>query len=399
KFLRSGNQPETGWILTGPTRTGKSFSFECLCGEIVRMQKRKGIQPNFNFIKIGIEEIAKVGIETILAYAKDHAPMIIFIDEIDLLGLQRVGDNKLLHTFLTALQSTQTDDPSKVVIVMAATNCPEMLDKALRQYGRFGKEIRFEYPSFKYRKQYLIKEINAMALNPHSFDIDSIVARTNGKSYEELKAILRRAMTNAWTLNIPLTQGLIEESIDTELYKIIMHDRKELPENDTNILASHFAGKALAMTLLNTHEKLDKVTTKAVMTELQEITAWHTYGQKDKKDVQQKIVHGKLFTKYMHDTIELKTEEHVINEVKVLIAGFVAEEILLGSCGMQCHAEDNNRAYSILDQFVFKGIDPNQLSKAVREQLRDKAYALLTQCKKEIRELLENNREALTAIM
>ncbi len=399
KFMRSGSQPETGWILTGPTRTGKSFSFECLCGEIVRMQARKGMTPNFKFLKIGIEEIAKYGIEFLLDFAKSNAPMIIFIDEIDLLGLQRVGDNKLLHSFLTALQNTRTDDPTKVVMVMAATNSPETLDKALRQYGRLGKEIRFEYPGFEYRKRYLIKELSSMALNPHSFDIDSIVARTDGKSYEDLKAIIRTAMTRAWTTGKPLSQQFMEEAIDTEIYKIIMHDRKSLPENETRILAAHFAGKALAMSLLNTHEKLDKVTIKAVMTELQEVTAWHNFGgPKDKKDIQQKIVHGKLFTKIVRDTIALKSEEEIINDVKVLLAGFIAEEIILGSCGMQCHPEDSNKAYSIIDQFVFRGIDPNQLSKKVREQLRDKAYGLLTQYRIELKQLLEEHKEELIAL-
>lgn len=398
KFLRSGMQPETGWILTGPTRTGKSFSFECLCGEIERMQKRKGIKSEFNYWKVGIQDVIEMGIPKILAIAKYYAPMIIFVDEIDLFGLQRVGDNRLLHDFLTALQSTQTDDPSKVVIVMAATNSPETLDTALRQYGRFGKEIRFEYPGFKYRKQFITKELNSMALNPQNFDINTIVAKTDGKSYEDLKAILRSAMTHAWARGESLTQRLIEESINTEINKIIMHDRKELPENELHILASHFAGKSLAMTLLDTNEKLDTVTTKAVMTELHEVTAWHAFGQKDKKDVQQKIVHGKLITKMMHDTIELKTKTHIINEAKVLIAGFIAEEIILGSCGMQCHPEDSNKAYSILDQLVFKGIDPNQLSKKVREQLRDKTYALLMQCKQEVKELLEEYKDVLVAL-
>ena len=118
----------------------------------------------------------------------------------------------------------------------------------------------------------------------------------------------------------------------------------------------------------------------------------------DKKDAQQKIVHGGILTKYMHDTIELKSETDILNDAKVLIAGFIAEEIMLGSCGMQCHPEDNNKAYSTIDQLVFKGIDPNQLSKSVREQLRDKAYALLMQCRDETRQLLENHRGALAAI-
>jgi cell division protease FtsH len=398
QFTRSNAKPEMGWILTGPTRTGKSFSFECLCGEIVKMQKRKG-QNDFKFLKIGIDEIGKYGIKWLLDFAKENAPMILFVDEIDLLGLSRVGDNKLLHDFLTAFQTTQTDDPSKVVIVMAATNCPETLDKALRQYGRFGKEMRFEYPGFKYRKQYFIKELTNMALDIRNFDIDALVAKTDSKSYEDIQAIIRSAMTRSWALRVPLTQQMLEDSISREMHKIIMIDRKELPEHETRILASHFAGKALAMTLLDTHATLDKVTTKAVMVELQETTAWYVmHADKKSKEDNKKIVHGGIFTKHLNDTINLKTQEQIINEVKVLLAGFAAEEILLGSCGKQCHKEDYAKAYDILDLMVFEGTAPNQLSENMRNQLHDKAYNLRTHYANEVKQLLTEHRNALAAI-
>lgn len=398
QFTRSNAKPEMGWILTGPTRTGKSFSFECLCGEIAKMQKRKG-QNDFKFLKIGIDEIGKYGIKWLLDFAKENAPMILFVDEIDLLGLSRVGDNKLLHDFLTAFQTTQTDDPSKVVIVMAATNCPETLDKALRQYGRFGKEMRFEYPGFKYRKEYFSKELTNMALDIRNFDIDALVAKTDSKSYEDIQAIIRSAMTRSWALRVPLTQQMLEDSISREMHKIIMIDRKELPDHETRILASHFAGKALAMNLLDTHATLDKVTTKAVMVELQETTAWYVmHADKKSKEDNKKIVHGGIFTKHLNDTINLKTQEQIINEVKVLLAGFVAEEILLGSCGKQCHKEDYAKAYDILDLMVFEGTDPNQLSKNMRNQLHDKAYNLRTQYANEVKQLLMEHRNALAAI-
>jgi ATP-dependent Zn protease len=183
------------------------------------------------------------------------------------------------------------------------------------------------------------------------------------------------------------------------MHKIIMIDRKELPDHETRILASHFAGKALAMNLLDTHATLDKVTTKAVMVELQETTAWYVmHADKKSKEDNKKIVHGGIFTKHLNDTINLKTQEQIINEVKVLLAGFVAEEILLGSCGKQCHKEDYAKAYDILDLMVFEGTDPNQLSKNMRNQLHDKAYNLRTQYANEVKQLLMEHRNALAAI-
>jgi len=398
KFANAKACPETGWLLTGPTRTGKSFSFECFCGEIVKMFAKKGIDSTFKFLKIDITTIQEMGIEQILLIAKMNAPMVLFIDEIDLLGLQRVGDNKLLHQFLTALQSTKTDDPSKVVIVMAATNRPESLDQALRQNGRFGKEIRFEYPSFKYRKQHIVKELRSMALDPSHFDIDTLVAKTDKKSYEDLLAIIRTATTRAWSLGMPLTQSLLEESIDRELNKIIMMDRKELSANEKQILAVHFAGKGLAMMLLDTYAQLDKVTTKARMTELIEMNAWYVMHAEADKAAQEKIVHGAMFTKHTHDNINLKTKVQILNEVKVLLAGFAAEEILLGSSGYQCHGDSMHAAYNIIDKFVFKGISPKQLSSEDKAKLQSKAYSLFKQCKQDIKALLQKNRELLARI-
>jgi len=391
--------PETGWILTGPTRTGKTFSFECLCGEISAMQKRKG-GSTYKFLRVEIDDLNEAGIKRVLSYAQFHAPMILFIDEIDLLQINRVSNTERLMSFLTALQATSNlkKDPSKAVIIIAATNCPETLDKALRQNGRLGKEIRFEYPTFKYRKLFLMKELAKMALDYRNFDIESLGAKTDQKSYEDLQAIIRAAMMHAWSKGVPLTQELLEASINKEIKKIIMIDRKELPEEEQRILATHFAGKALAMLLLNTHAKLDMVTTKAIMTELCEKAAWHVMSDQINKTTQEKIVHGGIFTKMFHDTIQLKTTTNIIDEIKVLVAGFIAEEILLGSCSMQCNAQDYTKAYGIIDQLTFEGIWPSQLSKKMRDELHDKAFNLLQQYRQETKALLENHRDTLAAL-
>jgi ATP-dependent Zn protease len=396
---RSGITPETGWIMTGPTRTGKTFSFECLCGEIKKLQKSKGGQE-YKFIRVEIDDLNEAGIKRILAFAKYYAPMVLFIDEIDLLSLNRAQNSERLMAFLTALeQATKSkSDPLKNIIIITATNCPETLDKALRQNGRLGKEIRFEYPTFKYRKIFLMKELAKMALDPRNFDIDTLTAKTNDKSYEDLKAIIRSAMMTSWSMGIPLTQELLETSINKEIKKIISIDRKELPETEQRILATHYAGKALAMTFLETRAKLDIVTTKAIMTELVEKSAWHVMSDKIHDKAQEKIIHGGIFTKMFQDTIQLKTTMQLTNEVKIMIAGFVAEEILLGGCNMQCNAQDYTKAHTTLDQLMFEGLYPSQLSKTKCNELHDKAYNLLQQYRQETKQLFEEHHEALVAL-
>ncbi len=398
QFTRINAAPEQGILLTGASRTGKSFSFECLCGEIVRMQQIRGKENAFKFFNVDAALINKWGIKALLEEAKDNAPIVLFIDEIDLLGLQRVGNNALLSDFLTAMQSSMDTDPSKVVILMAATNKPENLDKALRQNGRFGKEIRFEAPAKKYRLEFIVKELTNMALNIKDFDPVAIAEKTAGKTFEDLRAIIRHAMTHAWMNAQPLTQELIEQSIDTEMHHIIMKNRKNLPENELRLLASHFAGRALATMLLDTHTQLDKVTIHARMSDIVEQGVWVGYDKKDETNTQQKIEYGALITKQTDDTINMQKREHVINEVKALLAGFAAEELLLGSCGFTCHSANQERAHKLLEQLVFGGLNPANLAPKIKDQKLEQVYDLFVQCKDEVKELLRKHITALDAI-
>ncbi len=391
--------PEKGWLLTGEKRTGKSFSFECLCGEIKRMQALRGQANKFSFLNIDASLIHERGIKEILAFAQYHAPMILFIDEIDLLNLNRVGDTKLLNEFLTGLQNSMNQDPSKIVIIIAATNKPQTLDPALRANGRFGKEIRFEYPAKKYRIECITRELTNMALDIQQFDIERLAEKTDQKSIEDLRAIIRSAMTRAWMYSQQLTQQLLEESIDTEIHHIIMNDRKDLPEAEMRILASHFAGRAFVTLSLPMNAKLDKVTIHARMTDLAEEAQWaDLYKDKHEKDKEKKIEHGHLTVRLTNDSIHVKNEQEILNEAKSRIAGFIAEEILLGSCGFTCHPREHERAYRIIEQLVFEGLNPSLVAKAVGEELKQKAFNLLQQCKNEVKQLLKDHQAALKAI-
>jgi len=400
QLMRIEATPEKGWLLTGPTRTGKSFSVECLCGEIKLLMEKRGTPDKIKFFNISAALINEYGIKAILEEVREHAPVVIFIDEIDLLGLQRVGNNKLLSDFLTSMQSSMNADPSKIVIVIAATNNPQNIDKALRQNGRFGKEIRFEYPARKYRKQFILRELNNMAVDLTEFDIDTIVDKTNNKSFEDLKAVVRNAMTRSWMNGTSLTQKLLEESIDTELNHIIPFERKELPEHEKQIVATHFAGRAIATMHLETHNRqLDKITIHARMTDLKEEGVWQNYDQKDEKDQQQKIEYGALITKQPHDTINVKNEATIINEATILIAGFAAEELLLGRCGFTCHKNDRERAYKLIEDLVFGGLNQQTLPKNVREELKTKAYHMLQKCHVDAMQLLKDHKDALVVLV
>jgi len=398
QLMRIEATPEKGWLLTGPTRTGKSFSVECLCGEIELLMAKRGKANTIKFFNIDSFLVNKYGIKDILEQVQDAAPAVIFIDEIDLLGLNRVGNNQLLSEFLTSMQSSMNADPSKIVIVIAATNNPQNIDKALRQNGRFGKEIRFEYPSRKYRMEFIKRELSAMAVDLSQFNIESLADRTNQRSFEDLKAIIRNAMTRAWFNGASLTQELLEYSIDTEIHHILPFNQKDLPENELRIVATHFAGRALATTLLETHEQLDKITIHARMTDLKDELVWDTLAKKDEKDHQQKIEYGYLATKQPFDSINVKNETAIINEAMTLIAGFAAEELLLNSRGFTCHPHSRDRAFKIITDLIFGGLNPESLPKEVNQQLKLQAYNTLKKCHEDAMQLLKDHKDALVAL-
>jgi cell division protease FtsH len=399
QLMRIEATPEKGWLLTGDTRTGKSFSVECLCGEIKLLMEKRGTPDKMKFFNISAALVNEYGIKAILEEVRDHAPAVIFIDEIDLLGLQRVGNNKLLSDFLTSMQSSINADPSKIVIIIAATNNPQNIDKALRQNGRFGKEIRFEYPPRKYLKQFILRELRNMAVDVTQFDLDALADKTNGKSFEDLKAVIRNAMTRSWMNGTSLTQQLLEESIYTELNHIIPFERKELPEHEKKIVATHFAGIALAAMHLDAHQQLDKVTIHARMTDLKEEGVWENYGKKDEKDDQKKIEYGAFIRKQSHDSIDAKSEKTILNEVTILLAGFAAEELILDQCGFTCHRNDRDRAYKMIENLVFGGLNQAALPKNIREELKTKAYNVLQKCHVDAMQLLKNHKDALIAII
>lgn len=398
QLMRIEATPEKGWLLTGPTRTGKSFSVECLCGEIKQLMAKRGKANNIQFFNIDSFLVNKYGIKDILEQVRENAPAVIFIDEIDLLGLNRVGNNQLLSEFLTSMQSSMNADPSKIVIVIAATNNPQNIDKALRQNGRFGKEIRFEYPARKYRTEFIKRELAAMAVDLTQFNIENLADRTNQRSFEDLKAIIRNAMTRAWFNGASLTQELLEYSIDTEIHHIIPFNQKDLPETEMRLIATHFAGRALASMLLETHDQLDKVTIHAHMPDLKDEMIWDTLAKKDEKDHQQKIEYGYLATKQPFDSVNMKTESSIINEAITLVAGFAAEELLLNSCGFTCHPQNRDRAFKIITDLVFGGLNPSNLPKQVDQQLKLQAYELLKKCHEDAMKLLKDHKDALVTL-
>ncbi len=402
-FDRQKLTPQKGCLLVGPTRTGKSFSVAALHGEVKRMLKRNKRDAQFEFIELPAALINREGISILLQIIKYHAPCVVFIDEIDLLNLQRTGKNETLSEFLTSMSGAlESTDPKKQVIIIAATNKPENLDVALRQPGRFGKELRFEYPSFKERKEFLKHKLKKLSLNMNNFGIDKLARETDGKSYEGLKALIDHAVLKARLHGQMISQDHLEETLDQEVRRVLLEDIKDVPEHEKELLATHFAGHALALTLLDAHTQLAKVTIKPVMTKIKEELIgkqlWQgAFGKKQSKE-QERYEYGSIFTYRKQDTVNMLSYDEKIKLIKANLAGNIAEQILLGSCSYSCHTEDKEKALEMATAITFEGIDPEHLPKHIKKERYNKALDLLATCEKEIKKLLEKYKEALQNI-
>jgi cell division protease FtsH len=398
-FDRLGLTPPKGILCIGDTRTGKTYTISALFGEINDMLKRTGQAGKFKLIKLDPLSIKIDGMETILRRVRANAPCIVFIDEIDLLDLQRTGENRTLSEFLTAMSDTiGSKDSKKQVIVIAATNRPETLDIALRQPGRFGKELRFEYPNYTDRYKFIKSRLQELSLNSKELDIKKIAQFTENKSYEAINMLIKNAIIKARLRNELLVQAHLDEALDEDIYHIIPNYTKDIPVEELNILAAHFAGQALVLSLLDNKINLAKVTIKQVMTELkEEVMGMHLYTDKQKE--QQRFEYGRIFTHHKADSINMNTREEKFELCKMYLAGFIAEELLLGSCGYSCHAEDDKaNALHLAQSIAFEGLDIAKMPKHVQKQKQDEALAILEQCKKDARKILTEHKATLQSI-
>lgn len=400
-YDRLGLTPPKGILLIGDSRTGKTFSVKALFGEITKMYKAKGIKNEFSFFDLDASDIDQHGIGYLLSLIKNAAPCIVFIDEIDLLDLQRKGKNKILSEFLTYMSGTMdAKNPKNQVIMIGATNRPENLDEALRQPGRFGKELRYEFPSLAERKIFITHKLDKLSLNIDDFNIDMLAEQTDAKSYEALNILINKAVLKARIRSQVVTQEHIEQTLDEELRHVVNVENKEIPEHEKQLLATHFAGHALMLNLLAMHTKLAKVTIKQVMTDIKEVSmGMHLYYPKDKDANQKRFEYGKVFTHHKGDSININTRQEKLALIKYHLSGVIAEELMCGSCGYSVHAKDMEHALALAESLAFEGLEVKNLPKHIQKKRFDEAFAILADCKREVTELLTQHRAALERII
>ncbi|PSQ72318.1 MAG: cell division protein FtsH [Bacteroidetes bacterium QH_2_64_26] len=267
KFLKSperfeglGGQVPKGVLLVGPPGTGKTLLARAVAGEAdVPFFSVSGSDFMEMFVGVGASRVRDMFSE-----AKDTSPAIIFIDELDSIGRKRGaglggGNDEREQTLNQLLSELDGFEENQGVVVIAATNRPDILDSALTRPGRFDRQITVGLPTKQAR--YEILEIHARD-KPLSDDVnlEEIARSTPGFSGADLENLLNEAALLAGRYEHDEIQNSdIEEARD----KVMMGLKREglvLDENEKKLLAYHEAGHAIVAAALSNADPVHKVT-------------------------------------------------------------------------------------------------------------------------------------------
>ena len=259
RFRKLGGRVPRGVLLVGAPGTGKTLLAKAVAGEAhVPFFSISGSDFVEMFVGVGAARV-----RDLFAQAKENAPCIIFLDEIDAVGRKRGYDptsadregNQTLNAILVEIDGFDTDDK---IIVMAATNRPDMLDPALLRPGRFDREIMLDLPDIRGREQILKIHSRKVKLAPDA-DLARLARLTATFSGAELEAIINEAAINAAMHNLEaVTMDELEEARDKIRFGREKRSRV-MSEEDREITAYHESGHAVLSKVLKGVDPLHKV--------------------------------------------------------------------------------------------------------------------------------------------
>lgn len=260
KFQKLGGKMPRGVLMVGPPGTGKTLLARAIAGEAgVKFFSISGSDFVEMFVGVGASRVRDMFVQ-----AKENAPCIIFIDEIDAVGRQRggagmgAGNEEREQTLNQLLVEMDGFDGNEGVIVIAATNRSDVLDKALLRPGRFDRQVNVGLPDVRGREQILNVHIRKV---PVAADVElKYIARgTPGFSGAELANVVNEAALFAARANkLEVSMGDLEKAKD----KILMGAEKHtmvMSEDDKRMTAYHEAGHCIVGQMSPDHDPVYKV--------------------------------------------------------------------------------------------------------------------------------------------
>jgi len=258
KFHEMGAKIPRGILLYGKPGTGKTLIAKAIAGEAgVPFISMSGSEFIEMFAGLGASRVRKL-----FEKAKKISPCIVFIDEIDAIGARRTGgsgaeseNNQTLNQLLVEMDGFNTDE---TVIVLAATNRPEMLDKALLRPGRFDRQITIAVPDARGREE-ILKIHSANKTLGDDIDLKEIATDTAGFTGAELANVLNEAAIIATTRG---HKKIIMDDLEEAVKKVTVGLQKNsriISDKDKKLTAYHEAGHAIVSKYLETQQDVKEV--------------------------------------------------------------------------------------------------------------------------------------------
>ncbi len=399
KYTHGGLTIPKTILITGNSGSGKSFAAQAFAGSLHQQQKEHGGSALFwdlqkddwsNLKQMGAPNAAKV----LLQFAKENAPCVIFIDEIHTYNLQDNTNSTILNEFLQELDNIDLNrDPEQQVFVVAATNKPEKLDRALRREGRFGDSARIHLPDpgFEQRKAILQTRCDQLAIDTtqSDIDLDYLASLTAGASLSSIEKLFERATFSARSQNQPVTLEHFYKALNRVTRKI--NPTAKLSLQEQYIIAANIAAQALMQYLINP-ELVDAMTICAINQNIQEVNA--IFDKKDNHTLQKQIEYGDIFLRNTYEYLSDQSTQTYRNRCKQLLAGKIGEELITG-VRSSYREEDAVKAYEIALELACDGIPFKELSQEQQNKKRDEAQSLYVQLRNEARQQIENHTAIL----
>ncbi|MEK6665565.1 MAG: ATP-dependent zinc metalloprotease FtsH [candidate division NC10 bacterium] len=322
KYQRLGGRIPKGVLLVGPPGTGKTLLARAVAGEAdVPFFFMSGSEFVEMFVGVGAARV-----RDLFEQAKEKAPCIIFIDELDAIGKTRAGavgfvggHDEREQTLNQLLAEMDGFDSSKGVIIMAATNRPEVLDAALMRAGRFDRQVVVDKPDVRGREAILKIHARNVSLAP-AVDLRLIAARTPGFAGADLANIVNEAALLAARKGKDAVESAdLEEAIDRVVAGLEKRSRV-LSDKERDIVAHHEMGHALVAASVEHADPVHKVSIIP-----RGIAALGMTYQRPVED------------RYLLTRSELE------DRIAVMLGGRVAEEIVYGEVSTGAH-NDLDRA-------------------------------------------------------